>query len=179
MSTSLVLRRLAAADEEQVLQAVAELAAEGGHWTYRYRPDLPWADYVALVNGWEVGTDLPEGFVTHAELVAEADGQIVGRSSIRYELNDFLRTLGGHVGYAVRPQFRGRGHAKEILRLSLAVLDDRGIDPVLVTCDDDNIASARVIEANGGLLDDIVMGELGTMKRRYWISASAGGPPGR
>lgn len=167
---SLVLRRLALADEADIKAAVAELEAEGGHWSYRYRPDLAWPDYVALVHGWEDGRDLPGDFVANADLVADLDGVVVGRASLRYELNDFLRTLGGHIGYAVRPQFRGRGHAKEILRQSVELLRARGISPVLVTCDDDNLASARVIEANGGVLEDVVPGVADMPKRRYWIS---------
>jgi predicted acetyltransferase len=168
----LVLRRLSLADEADVTAAVAEFAAEGGHWSYRYRGDLPWPEYVALVHGWEDGIDLPEDFVAHAELVAEVDGEIVGRASIRWELDDFLRTLGGHIGYAVRPAHRRQGHATEILRQSVGILRARGVRRILVTCDDDNLASARVIEAGGGVLESIVPhidpGE--PPRRRYWIT---------
>ena len=149
---SLILRRLELRDEADITAAVAEFEAEKRMWSYRYRPDLDWPAYVDLVHGWEDGRELPEGFVSNADLVAEVDGVVVGRSSLRFELNDFLRTLGGHIGYAVRPQFRGRGYAKEILRQSAGLLRRRGIDPILVTCDDDNHASARVIESNGGVL---------------------------
>jgi predicted acetyltransferase len=167
---SLILRRLEVGDEEQVLAAVTEFGGEGGHWSYRYRPDLPWADYVDLVHRWEDGVDLPEGFVEHAELVAVIDGDIVGRTSVRFVLNDFLRTIGGHIGYAVRPPFRRRGYATEILRQSLDIAHAHGISPVLVTCDVDNIGSRRVIEANGGVLEGIFDGEPGLpQKRRYWI----------
>ncbi|MDX6276649.1 MAG: hypothetical protein QOJ72_777 [Nocardioidaceae bacterium] len=168
---SLILRRLEVGDERQILAAVKEFEAEGGHWSYRYRPDLPWADYVDLVHGWEDGIDLPDGFVEHAELVAVVDGDIVGRTSVRFVLNEFLRTIGGHIGYAVRPPFRRRGHATEILRQSLDIARARGISPVLVTCDVDNTASRRVIEANGGVLEGIFDAEPGLpQKRRYWIS---------
>ena len=166
---NLVLRRLALTDEVEIRRAVKEFDAEGGHWSYRYRPDLIWSAYVDLVHGWEDGHDLPGDFVANADLVADVDGVVVGRSSLRFELNDFLRTLGGHIGYAVRPQFRGRGYAKEILRQSVDLLRARGIDPILVTCDDDNLASARVIEANGGVLESVVPGVADMPKRRYWI----------
>lgn len=165
----MILRRLAVEDEPQILAAVDEFRAEEGHWSYRFRPDLPWDEYVSLVHGWEDGIDLPDGFVKHAELVAEVDGDIVGRTSIRFELNEFLRTLGGHIGYAVRPSFRRQGYATEILKQSLVLARARGIDPVLVTCDDDNIASAKVIEANGGRLESVVPGEADVPKRRYWL----------
>lgn len=164
------LRRIALDDEPQIRQAIAEFEAEGGQWSYRYRPDLPWDDYVALVHGWEDGVDLPEGFVKHAELVADVEGVIVGRTSIRYELNGFLATHGGHIGYAVRPPHRRQGHATEILRQSLDIARDHGIDPVLVTCDDVNVGSAKVIEANRGKLESIIEGLDGMpLKRRYWL----------
>jgi predicted acetyltransferase len=167
---SLVVRRLTLADEGEITAAVAEFAAENRMWSYRYRPDIDWPAYVDVVHGWEHGRDLPEGFVANADLVAEVDGVVVGRSSVRFELNEFLRTLGGHIGYAVRPQFRGRGYAKEILRQSLGILQARGTSPILVTCDDDNLASAKVIEANGGVLEGVVPGMADVPKRRYWIS---------
>jgi predicted acetyltransferase len=168
---NLILRRLEVGDEDQILTAVEEFGAEGGHWSYRYRPDLPWADYVELVHAWEDGIDLPDDFVEHAELVAVVDGEIVGRTSVRFVLNEFLRTIGGHIGYAVRPSFRRRGYATEILRQSLDVARDHGIGPVLVTCDVDNVGSRRVIEANGGVLEGIFDAEPGMpQKRRYWIS---------
>jgi predicted acetyltransferase len=166
---SLVLRRLALADEADIRSAVREFEAEGGHWSYRYRPDLAWPAYVDVVHGWEAGRDLPGGFVANADLIAEVDGVVVGRSSLRFELNEFLSTLGGHIGYAVRPQFRGRGHAKEILRQSADLLRARGLSPLLVTCDDNNLASARVIEANGGVLESVVPGVADIPKRRYWL----------
>jgi predicted acetyltransferase len=167
---SLVLRRLRVEDEADVAAATAEFEAEGGMWSYRYRPDIDWPAYVELVHGWEEGRDLPQGFVAHADLVADVDGVVVGRTSIRYELNDFLRTLGGHIGYSVRPPYRGRGHAKEILRQAVERLrEERGISPALLTCDDENIASAKVIEANGGVLESIVPGLGGVPKRRYWV----------
>lgn len=104
-----------------------------------------------------------------ADLVADVDGVVVGRSSLRFELNEFLRTLGGHIGYAVRPQFRGRGYATEILRQSVQLLRAHGVSPILVTCDDDNPASARVIEANGGVLESTVPGLADVPRRRYWV----------
>lgn len=167
---TLHLRRIEIDDETQIREAVQEFASEEGHWSYRFRPDLPWDEYVSLVHGWEDGIDLPAGFVAHAELVAVVDGDIVGRTSIRFELNEFLSTLGGHIGYAVRPPFRRQGYATEILRQSLDLARARDIDPVLVTCDDDNLASAKVIEVNGGRLESTIDGESPDMplKRRYW-----------
>lgn len=172
MSDALVLRRLALSDRAAVTAAVAELAAEGCRWSHQYRDDIPWADYVGLVHGWEDGIELTEDSVPHAELVGDVGGVVVGRSSIRFELNDFHRTWGGHIGYVVRPTCRGRGYATAMLHQSIEVLRDRGVDRVLVTCNDDNVASARVIETNGGVLESVIPNQdpQDVPKRRYWIS---------
>ena len=81
-----------------------------------------------------------------------------------------LLEIGGHVGYAVRPAFRGRGYATAMLRQSVHRLAVLGVTEVLVTCDDDNIASVRVIERCGGVLQDIRrLADEAPPIRRYWI----------
>ncbi len=171
MSDRLVLRRLALSDRAEVTAAAAELVAEGRRWSYQYRDDVPWGDYVALVHGWEDGIDLPEDSAPQAELVGDVEGRIIGRLSVRFELNEFHRTWGGHIGYMVRPTCRGRGHATAMLGQSIDVLRDRGVDRILVTCNDDNLASARVIETNGGVLESVIPNAdpQDVPKRRYWI----------
>ncbi len=94
----------------------------------------------------------------------DLDSPVVGRVSLRHALTPWLIEVGGHIGYAVRPGARRRGYATAALALMLPVAAARGIDPVLVTCDQDNIGSRTVIEANGGVLED-VRGD----KRRYWV----------
>ena len=105
-------------------------------------------------------------------LVADVDGVLVGRTSIRHELNDYLAREGGHIGYGVVPGQRRRGYATEILRQSLAIAHDLGIERALVTCDDDNVGSATVIERCGGVFERHVVGESGTKMRRYWIATA-------
>jgi predicted acetyltransferase len=164
----LVLRRITLDDEPQIRAAAATMAAADGQWSLRFEPDLPWADYVALVRARELSAGPAD--VAHAELVADVDGTIVGRATVRLELDDFFRTLGGQIGYLVLPAHRGRGHAIEMLHQSLVFLREHGhTEPVLVTCDDDNAASAAVIERNGGVLESVVPGVGDVPKRRYWI----------
>ena len=84
-------------------------------------------------------------------------------------MNDYLEKRGGHIGYGIRPEFRGRGYATKILADSLELLRAMGVGKVLVTCDDSNLASAKVIEKCGGVLENIIETEDGERVRRYWL----------
>ena len=95
--------------------------------------------------------------------LVEAD-EYLGRVGIRHRLNADLLERGGHIGYDVRASARRRGYATQMLREALPLAHALGIDPALVTCDVTNIASRKVIEHNGGVLED-QRGE----KLRYWV----------
>ena len=98
----------------------------------------------------------------------------MSRVSIRHSLNAYLAEVGGHIGYAVRPGFRRRGYPTAILRRSLVVASSIGLKRVLVTCDDGNVGSAKVIENCGGLLENVAPGRDGSVpKRRYWVETGA------
>ena len=95
---------------------------------------------------------------------------VVGRVSIRYKLNDYPFRFGGHVGYVVAPSFHRRGYATEMLRQTLPIARSVGLKRILLTCDDDNIASQRVIEVNDGVMENVVWEEGSNVaKRSYWI----------
>lgn len=66
-------------------------------------------------------------------------------------------------------EHRGRGYATEILRQSLVIARAEGVDRVLVTCSDDNVASAAVIERSGGVLESVIDGSRHPRPRRHWI----------
>ncbi|GDX24014.1 acetyltransferase [Actinomycetes bacterium] len=163
------LRPLSLADEKQALQGHAELATENWEYLLGYTENLPWAEYVEALNDESLGRNLKEGRVPATFLMAEREGILIGRASIRHELNDFLFNYGGHIGYGVRPKYRRRGFAIEILRQSLTYLNGLGVSEVLITCDEDNVGSIRVIESQGGILENTMEFE-GILKRRYWIS---------
>jgi len=164
---SLRLRPPRIDDEADVVAAQEELAADDFVFAFR-QPGQSFAEFVQGVDDHRRGRNLAPGWVESTWLLADVDGAVAGRTSIRFELNDFLRAKGGHIGYAVRPAHRRRGYANEILRQSLIVARAGGVGRALVTCDDDNIGSATVIEANGGVLEDIVDDD-GVPLRRYWI----------
>jgi predicted acetyltransferase len=146
----LVLRRLRVEDEVAAEAAHAQLAAEG--FTFLLDRDRAgsFAEYVELLERQRAGLDVLPGRVRASFLVAEADGEIVGRVSIRHELNEHLEGEGGHIGFGVLPECRRRGYATQILRRSLELLAAEGLTTALVTCDDANVASAATIERCGG-----------------------------
>ena len=163
----LTLRAPGPGDEDVARAAQAELQADGFNFGF-LAPGERWPEYLARLERDRLGLDLPPGRVPATFLYADVDGQVVGRASVRYALTDELLRLGGHIGYGVRPAFRRRGYATEILRQSLRVARAAGVGRVLVTCDDDNPGSIAVIERCGGRRDPGWPGGGGT--RRYWIA---------
>jgi predicted acetyltransferase len=111
----------------------------------------------------------PEGRVPQTTLWWVSGDEYLGRISIRHpdRLTAHLREIGGHIGYDIRPSARQRGHATAMLAAALPVARSLGITRALLTSDEDNLASRKVIEANGGVLEDKSSGKV-----RYWVPAS-------
>jgi predicted acetyltransferase len=95
-------------------------------------------------------------------------GKIIGAINIRMRLNDYLFNYGGHIGYGIRPTERKKGYASLMLSLALPIAKQIGMDKVLITCDKNNVGSAKTIIANGGILENEVM-EDEEIVQRYWI----------
>lgn len=167
--------------------AMKEFAAEGrgapgdasmigydiGHFGDRWEDPGAFAEYVAYLRAMarEDGAR-PTGWVPTTTLWYVADGDtFLGRLAIRHRLTPRLLEWGGLVGYDVRPSARRRGHATAMLRAALPVARDLGLDSVLLTCDHDNVASRKVIEACGGVFED----QRG-VKLRYWIDTRPASP---
>lgn len=167
------LRPLKIEDEFQAKMAHFELAADSFEFLFDWTPETPWADYVQMMADFSEGKNLPANRVRADLLVAVDESEnIIGRLSVRYEFNDFLKEYGGHVGYAVRPQYRGHGYATKMLKAGVEILGKTGISEVLVTCFADNLGSAAVIKKAGGVFDGAR--ELnGRTMHRYLIATQA------
>ena len=124
-------------------------------------------------------------YLEHLELKEAADGRVpdsvfflldtdrdrlLGAIDIRHYLNDDLLREGGHIGDGIRPTERRKGYATEMIRLALIECRKLGIDKVLMTCDKDNIGSARSIINNGGILENEFVNSDGVIEQRYWIT---------
>ena len=174
MDDQLVLRPPRPEDEVAARRAHDLLAEEGFELLLGLDPAEPWDRWVERTEAQASGGQLEPDRVPATFLLAFDGGDLVGRVSVRHELNDFLRRLGGHVGYAVVPAHRRRGHGHRLLAHGLAVTRSLGIERALVTCSEGNVASARIIEAAGGALEDVVDGPgPGERTRRYWIATPA------
>lgn len=105
----------------------------------------------------------------------EEDEKIIGMVNIRYGLNEFLFNEGGHIGYSIRPTERGRGYATQMLEQALWFCQFIGLEKVLVVCDKSNIASARVIQKCGGIMENEFYSEhYEEVLQRYWLSTEEG-----
>lgn len=159
------------------------------------RPSLQWAaEHIAYMNEWDQERMTPSSFHLLEDIPYEmyledmaakeagldnrmlntnyfliAGERIVGMVNIRHGLNDYLHQIGGHIGYGIRPSERRNGYATHLLSEALHVTDQLGIRSVLVTCNEDNTASAKVIINNGGVEDESFTEPHGNVVRRFWI----------
>lgn len=141
--------------QEAFMDFMADFAAAGeayrGDYWLKARED--YAGFVRMVRRRCEGRDLPDGHVPESMYVLVRGRTVLGGIHLRHELTEALRDHGGHIGYAVRPSHRRKGHGTRMLKLVLAEARRRGLQRVLLTCDSDNVASVRVIESNGGRLE--------------------------
>ena len=124
-------------------------------------------DIEGLVNG---KSNNPNIDVPTSTYLALCDSKIVGNIQIRHSLNDYLLSTYGHIGYAVRPSERRKGYATEMLAMALDKCREIGMERVLVSCNKLNIASAKTIAKNGGVLENKFVDDRGDIVQRYWIT---------
>ena len=157
-----------------------EMMAE---WLAAEKPEdvTPWAivrgDYRDF-DRYRAGLNIQVGDADHVPdrtyFCLDADaGRFVGAVNIRLRLNRRLLEQGGHIGDGIRPSLRGQGYGTSMLALALEKCRELGIFHVLMVCDKDNPASARVIRKNGGVLENEPVVD-GCQIQRYWIDLEEG-----
>ncbi len=119
-------------------------------------------------------TKLKPTYVPSYDYFAVDDNKFVGVINIRIELTPSLLQYGGNIGYGINPKYWKQGYGTELLRLGLIKAEELiDSDRVLITCDEDNLGSYKIIEKNGGILENIVENQDGDEifnTRRYWIN---------
>lgn len=161
--------------ERSFQEALDEFGPDDGAMVWERRmARTDFARYVRTVAAWERGEQIPAGWVAVSTFWLVDGEEYIGGTNIRHVLNDYLLRYGGHIGYTIRPSRRREGHGTEICRLAIIEAERLGIDPILITCDDDNPGSRLIIERNGGVLEDVVpQPDRNVPKRRYWVNAGS------
>ena len=165
--------QLELAHEEALRDFLTDFAEVGEATIPAYFADPEWshAEIVDAFARQSRGEGLPEGWVPGTTLFLVHEDRIVAVANVRHRLTERPRRFGGHVGFSVRPSDRCRGHATRLLEgVKEYVRNNLEIDRLLVTCDPENVGSARVIERCGGVFEDESSYEPTERSiRRYWI----------
>jgi len=158
-------------DDEAAARRADEIAeSEGSMFLLGMEPEMSWTHFLESVEEQRRGLNPSQYRVRGLQLAATVDGEIVGRASVRFELNEFFATEGGHIGYVVLPEHRRKGYATEILRQALVIARAEGVQPALLFCSDANVGSYSAIERCGGVLEEVFVNDAGEHTRRYWIN---------
>ena len=169
---AIILREPTAEDAERIAAYMAEFPDDRMRVTLD--PDrIPGLDHLESydsVEAWLRFCETMRGKITWYMSVRLSDGRIVGFCCLRHDLayDDDDMEFASHIGYSVRPSERGKGYAKEQLRLALGKAREAGLRQVRIVCRDENEGSIRTILANGGVFVDAIHGEeSGLIIRRY------------
>ena len=163
--------------KESFLEALKEYQQEKS----KYRQDLNVLNVAELDKNFQLyinkladesaGKNLPAGYIPHTNYWLVNKDEFIGRVDIRHSLTEKLLREGGHIGYDIRPTKRKEGYGRKILKLALLKAKALGITKVLITCDENNFASKKIIEGNGGIFENsLSVGKNRPRKLRYWIT---------
>lgn len=157
--------------KDTYLQSLKEFHNEGRDLNIGYNEIAnDFSSFIKRIDDDEKGINLPPGWVPATVRWLLDNESFVGRLSIRHRLTEELKIYGGHIGYEIKPSMRNNGYGKKILALGLLEAEKIGLNNVLLTCDEGNIASKKIIEYNGGKLENMVdvPGVVGK-RMRFWI----------
>jgi predicted acetyltransferase len=167
----LILVEPAMAYKEPCLDAVREFHAVGEYDVDVEQLTAQFEDLIARLDAAKDPTTVPPGELPYEDFWLMEDGEWIGKLTLRTTINAQYLHSGGHIGYEIRPSKRRCGYGTALLRLGLEKARERGLLRALLTCDETNIGSRKIIEANGGQLENAVVIEgQAAQKLRYWIS---------
>ena len=175
---NLFLREIEEKDKDEILAMIAEINNSDDYEKFEGLSNIKkvtkenFQDFlVELKNNKNMKLYKPHLVDQSTFILVDEKNHIYGGTNIRHELNENLLRHGGNIGYLIRPSERGQGYAKLMLKLTLEKCRELIIEKVLITCREENIASAKVIESNGGIYESsLYIEEKNETYRRYWIN---------
>ncbi len=175
----MILREPRIEDKEEILRIYQEYLSseliEGvdrfeGIRNLGHLDNLTFEEWLNELEYYKKEENLPKDFAPQTTYLAIEKNKIVGFINIRWKAVPKLLGMGGFIGYSIVPSQRGKGYGREMLRLALKEIPKTKFEKVLITCKDFNIASKKVIEKNGGILENTYYNEENkNTYLRYWI----------
>jgi predicted acetyltransferase len=157
--------------KDACLEAVREFHAAGEYSIDAEQLEAKFEELMARLVAAKDPANAPPGELAYEDFWLIEGHEWIGKLTLRTTINAKYLHAGGHIGYEIRPSKRRHGYGTILLRMGLDLARERGIQRVLLTCDETNIASRKVIENNGGHLENAVEVEGQTvLKMRYWIN---------
>jgi predicted acetyltransferase len=157
---------------DSYVEAVNEYSDHGVN-TYAFKDPEKYNIFEKFEDA-RIGKNLPDNYVSATYLWLVDGDEFIGEISIRHRLTDSLMRFGGNIGYGVRYSKWSNGFGTMMLSMALVYAKEvLGLEKVLITCNDTNFGSARVIEKNSGLLQDKIINVIDGVERltrRYWIT---------
>ena len=140
--------------------------------TYEFLDPVKY-DIFEYIENSASGINLPENYVSATYFWLVQGDEFIGEVSVRHRLTEPLLRFGGNIGYGIRYSQWNRGFGTMMLSMALGYAkNELRLTEVLITCNDNNFASARIIEKNGGILQDKIANVIDgseRITRRYWI----------
>lgn len=158
--------------KDSFLDALVEFekTSEASFWKFPDETPRTIEAYIERILNHSQGHDLPESWVPSTSYWLIDNDEFIGHVNIRHRLNDYILNYAGHIGYAIRPSKRRQGYGTKILALALPKAAALGLNRILITCDDTNLASHKIIKKNGGILENSIEQENDLPKKlRFWI----------
>src|SRR5215208_3905126 len=157
--------------KDACLDAVREFHAAGEYSIDAEQLGAIFEDLIARLAAAKDPANAPHGELPYEDFWLMEGDEWIGKLTLRTTINARYLYAGGHIGYEIRPSRRRQGYGTRLLHMGLELARKRGLQRVLLTCDETNLGSRKVIENNGGQCENSVEVEgQSVLKMRYWIN---------